>query len=408
MDEKVIKRDIVDNIMSYINDSNIIVLHGARQVGKTHILYYIKNLLYQENKLTYYIDLEDSRFVDLLNQGVEDFILFLQNEGFEIEQMIDNNSKLYVFIDEIQYLDDPSKFLKLIVDHHRYIKLIVSGSSSFNIKSKFSDSLVGRTINFDIFNLSFNEFLRFKKINYNLDKLSDIHLERVIKLYKEYVLYGGYPQIVLEDSIEKKERYLQQIIDTYVKKDIKDLANIKDIRKFNNVLKILSQQTGNLLNVNTLSINCGISKETIEKYLFILENTYIIKLVPPFSTNVKIEVIKAPKIFFYDTGLLQLLWLKTLQKTILGNIFETSIFSELVKKYGFENINYWRTKNQEEIDFILTKKDKIIPIEVKMGFNLSKRSYLQSFINKYNTEEYKVVGINKIKEIKNFIYPWNL
>ena len=79
MDEKVIKRDIVGNIMSYINDSNIIVLHGARQVGKTHILYYIKNLLYQENKLTYYIDLEDSRFVDLLNQGVEDFILKLDD-----------------------------------------------------------------------------------------------------------------------------------------------------------------------------------------------------------------------------------------------------------------------------------------------------------------------------------------
>ncbi|MHB8362327.1 MAG: ATP-binding protein, partial [Patescibacteria group bacterium] len=280
--------------------------------------------------------------------------------------------------------------------------------SSFDIKSKFSDSLVGRTINFDIFNLSFNEFLRFKKVNYNLDKLSDIHLEKVIKLYKEYVLYGGYPQIVLENSIDKKERYLQQIIDTYVKKDIRDLANIKDIRKFNNVLKILAQQTGNLLNVNTLSASCGISKETIENYLFILENTYIIKLVPPFSTNAKIEVIKAPKIFFYDTGLLQLLWLKTLQKTILGNVFETSIFSELVKKYGFENINYWRTKNQEEIDFILIKKDKIIPIEVKMGFNLSKKSPIQLFINKYNSQEYKIVGLNKIIEVKNFIYPWDL
>ncbi|MHB8362745.1 MAG: AAA family ATPase, partial [Patescibacteria group bacterium] len=173
MDTKVIKRDIVDDIMRYINDSNIIVLHGARQVGKTHILYYIKDLLDQESKSTYYIDLEDSRFVDLLNQRVEDFILFLQNEGFEIEQIIGKNSKLYIFIDEIQYLDDPSKFLKLMVDHHKYIKLIVSGSSSFDIKSKFSDSLVGRTINFDIFNLSFNEFLRFKKVNYNLDKLSD-------------------------------------------------------------------------------------------------------------------------------------------------------------------------------------------------------------------------------------------
>ncbi len=408
MDTKVIKRDIVDDIMRYINDSNIIVLHGARQVGKTYILYYIKDLLDKESRSTYYIDLEDSRFVDLLNQRVEDFILFLQNEGFEIEQIIEKNSKLYIFIDEIQYLDDPSKFLKLMVDHHKYIKLIVSGSSSFDIKSKFSDSLVGRTINFDIFNLSFNEFLRFKNVNYNLNKLSDIHLEKVIKLYKEYVLYGGYPQIVLENSIEKKERYLQQIIDTYVKKDIRDLTNIKDIRKFNNILKILAQQTGNLLNVNTLSVSCGISKETIENYLFILENTYIIKLVPPFSTNAKIEVIKAPKIFFYDTGLLQLLWLKTLQKTILGNVFETSIFSELVKKYGFENINYWRTKNQEEIDFILTKKGEIIPIEVKMGFNLLKKSSLQLFINKYNSQEYKIVGLNKIREVENFIYPWDL
>ncbi|MDO9399366.1 MAG: ATP-binding protein [bacterium] len=409
MNSDALKRDIIDEITKYLGTDNIIVLHGARQVGKSHILFYLKKQLEDNNQRTYFFDLEDSRFAEVLDAGLDSMLNFLKNESYDLEEIQKNSQKLYVFIDEVQYLKDPSPLLKLLIDHHKYIQLIVSGSSSFNIKSKFSDSLVGRTVDFEIFNLSFSEFLRFKKENINIShKLDKFHLEKVLGLYEEYAIYGGYPKIILENSIEKKEKYLQQIIDTYIKKDIRDLANIKNIDKFNGLLKILASQSGNMLNVAELAKACRIAQQTVETYLFILENTYIIKLIRPFSSNAKVEIVKTPKIFFYDTGILQMLWLRNLEKTFVGNVFETSIFSELVKKYGAQNINYWRNKNQNEIDFILSRKDGLLPIEVKKNFGNFRKASITFFLDKYKAKDYKVASILGEKKDEHFIYPWEL
>ena len=409
MDNKALKRDIIDEINKYLGTDNIIVLHGARQVGKSHILFYLQEQLKKDNQKTFFFDLEDSRFTEILDSGVEAVLDFLKNEGFDLEKLQKDSQKLYVFIDEVQYLEKPSSLLKLLSDHHKYLQLIVSGSSSFNIKSKFSDSLVGRTVNFDIFNLSFAEFLRFKNKNTDLKKnLGTFHLQEILKLYEEYGLYGGYPKIVLENSVEKKEKYLQQIIDTYIKKDIRDLADIKNIGKFNDLLKVLASQSGNLLNVSALAKTCHLSQSTIENYLFILENTYIIKLVRPWSSSAKVEIVKTPKIFFYDTGILELLWLKNLSKVFVGNIFETSVFSELTKKYGAESLNFWRNKNQNEIDFVLLQKNKLLPIEVKKNFDSFKSDSMVFFHKKYKTDDYRIVSLLGEKKNEHYIYPWEL
>ena len=202
------KREIEAEIKKYLNTDDIIVLHGARQVGKTHILYYFKEQLEKENKQVFYMDLEDSRYVAILDLGVESFINLLAEEGLLDESGKKNasNEKLYVFIDEIQYLKHPSSFLKLISDHHKNIKLIISGSSSFEIKNKFSDSLVGRTVNFEIFSLSFEEFLLFKGYPFKKGVVfTQKKIDELKKLFKEYVLFGGYPKIVLTREKEKKE-----------------------------------------------------------------------------------------------------------------------------------------------------------------------------------------------------------
>jgi len=409
MQENIVKRDIFDEIVKYVDSNNIIVLHGARQVGKSHILFYLKNYLKDQSKQTFFFDLEDTRLVEVLNNGADAMLLFLKNEGFDLEKIKNNKEKLFVFIDEIQYLENPSPLMKLLADHHKYIQLIVSGSSSFNIKSKFSDTLVGRTVDFEIFNLSFSEFLRFKNINYNIkEKLDQYHLEKIMDLYKEYVFFGCYPKIVMENSIEKKEKYLNQIIDTYIKKDIRDLAKIKDIKKFNNMLKVLATQSGQLLNVSKLAEICGIAKQTAENYLFILENTYIIKLVAPFSSSAKVEVVKAPKIFFYDTGISQMLWLKKFPQNFVGNIFETSIFSELVKKYGKDAVGYWRNRNQNEIDFILQTEKNPLPIEVKMNFRNFRMASMDYFLKRYRISDYKVVSLEGEKKNESCFYPWEI
>lgn len=397
------ERTIFSELKKYLYDEGILVLHGARQVGKTSILFYLENYLKARKETVKYIDLEDSRYVESFDRGYQELIKYLDSEG------LDTRKKIFVLIDEIQYLSNPSSFLKLLADHHKNIKLIVSGSSSFDIKSKFKNSLVGRTINFEIYPLSFEEFLKFKKYPVALHtQLSEIKQQELIKLFQEYALFGGYPKIVLTAEVSKKEKLLQQIIDTYIRKDIRDLATIKDLDKFNQLLKVLAAQSGNLLNILELSNTTGLAKQTIEKYLFLLENTFILKLVYPHSSNLRSELFKSPKVYFYDTGLMQLLWLRELPKELLGSVFETCIFTELSKKYGPKNIFFWRTKDKKEIDFILKTKSSILPIEAKINFEQFNSSAIRFFTEKYRLKNYRVIGLRGKRKNQHYSYPWEI
>ncbi len=383
------------------------MIHGARQTGKTTLMNIIRQDLPEE--LTYYFDLEDSRYKMLFEEGIEAVISFLKQKGFYIEQ-----EKIYLFVDEIQYLNNPSSFLKLTHDHYPGIKLIVSGSSSFEIKSKFKDSLVGRTINFELYPLDFEEFLWFRHQPYKLkENISDIRIVDELKsLYKEFVLFGGYPKIVLTEQLEKKERYLQQIIDTYVKTDIRDLANIKHIDKFNKLLYVLARQSGQLLNIVELANTSKLSRQTVEDYLFILEQTYIIKRVRPFFGNIRSELFKTPKVFFYDAGLLNMLSNRFLPSAINGQMFETVIFSELIKKFAHQNINYWRTMDKKEIDFILTKREEPVPIEVKLNSARFKYTPIKYFAQKYETKSRYCISmegdlpVNPVQVDR--LFPWDI
>ena len=400
---KIYKRLIFNQITKYLDGHDIVVLHGARQVGKTSILQYLQDYLKNAGEPVHYIDLEDSRLARILDEGVEEFMKYLEEEGLEVKK------KLYVLIDEIQYLADPSSFLKLAADHYKHIRLIVSGSSSFNIKAKFKDSLAGRTVNFEIYPLSFEEFLLFKNYHFERQKVfTSKKIQELTAFYEEYTLYGSYPKIVLTPEVEKKEKYLQQIIDTYVKKDVRDLANIKDVHKFNRLLELLASQGSQLLNVAEASNTLGIAKQTLEHYLFLLEQTYIVRLLRPFSRNVRSELTKTPKIFFYDTGLMQMLWLKELPKKILGQVFETSVFAELIKIYGAEKIFHWRTADKKEIDFILQKAGATVPLEAKMNFQQARVKAINYFLEKYNLRNFSVVGLYGKKSTRGFVYPWEM
>lgn len=400
---KLYKRSIFDKIKPYLGDETILVLLGARQVGKTHLLRYIQNYLTTQRHKSLFYDLEFPDLLATLNQGVDSFLSDLASKGYQVGESI------FILIDEIQYLDNPSSFLKIIADHHPNIHLIVSGSSTFDIKTKFTNSLAGRTINFEVFPLSFTEFLIFKESEYlDLTQLSSAGLQSILLLYAEFIRYGGYPKIVLEPDSIKKQRHLLGLIDTYVRKDIRDLAAITDIIKFNAMLKVLSSQSGQLLNVSALSRETGISQPTLTKYLSILEETFIIKLITPYSQSPSVEITKNPKIFFLDSGLLSLLWFGDFPKTLLGNIFETNIFSELVKYYGRPNIHFWRTKSGQEIDFILDNHNHLTPIEVKTNFQQYSARHLALFEAKYKSHPGLVVGLRGTPQNNNYRYPWQI
>ncbi len=407
---KLKKRKLVKSIIKFIKDDEIIVIHGSRQVGKTSLMHYIiENYIKKESvsENIFYFDLEDFRLLDLCNSSPDDVINYLKAKGANF------NKRVYLFVDEIQYLNNPSSFLKLFYDRYKgTVKLVVSGSSSLLIKKKFKDALVGRILDFELFTLNFEEFLEFKGLKYNLKiSLPDAIHEELKKLYKEYVIFGGYPAIVMENGIEKKEIKLKQIINTYIKKDIRDIADIRDINKFNDLIRIVASQSGSLLNILELSTTLGMAKKTVKEYLFLLENTYIIRRIRPFHKNIRSELTKMPKIFLEDTGMLNILTNKTFSMNIDGKLFENSIYSELRKNIPIEYIYFWRTNIKQEIDFIIEYvKNQIYAIEVKNMFFNKHTTHLKYFKKIYPGVELYTCCLEK-KEKSNIIkviYPWEL
>ena len=397
MTDKIYRRKIVDEIEDFLDSKEAIVIYGARQAGKTTLLkYLIEHNLKHAKENVFYFDLELANLLELCNEGAEAVYKYLLEKG------ANEKKQICLIIDEIQYLNNPSNFIKIIHDHFPKIKLIVSGSSSFEIKKKFKDSLVGRVLCFELQPLSFEEFLEFKNKKYNLsENNSKTTNNELIALAKEYMKYGGYPRIVLEESEQKKQTLLSQIINTYIKKDIRDIGNIRNISGFNKLLEILAAQSGQLLNVSKLSNTLDMNRETVQEYLDLLENTFIIKRITPFHKNIRSELSKNPKIFLSDTGMMHLLWLKEFPKIILGNVFETFVFLELMKAGA--KINFWRTTNKQEIDFIVKNK-QIHAIESKLNFQNANTKTLNYFAEKYNAKK-TIIGLEGKKKGK---YIWEL
>lgn len=394
MKDKIYKRKLVEKLLKYLDSRESIVIYGARQVGKTTLIKYIIDNHIKEN--VFYFDLELKNLLDLCNEGPESIHKYLLQKG------ADEKKKIYLVIDEIQYLNDPTKVIKILHDHYPNIKLIVSGSSTFEIKKKFKESLVGRTINFELYPLNFEEFLVFKNKRYRLLKENNKAInDELIILAEEYIKYGAYPKIILENSEEKKLAYLSQIINTYIRKDIRDIGNIRNISSFNKLIEVLASQSGQLLNVSELSNTLEMNRETIMEYLDLLENTFIIKRIRPFHKNLRSELSKNPKVYFLDTGMMHLLWLKEFPKIIFGNVFETFVFLELMKSE--KKINFWRTTNKQEVDFVISNKE-LYGIEAKYNFKNANTGNLNFFARQYNCKTI-IIGLKGKKSGK---YIWEL
>ena len=394
MTDKLFRRMLVEDVVKYLDSEETIVVYGARQVGKTSLLKYIIRHYLKEN--TFYFDLEFQDLLELCNKGAESVYQYLVQKG------ADKKKKIYLVIDEIQYMDNPMNFIKIIHDHYPNMKLLVSGSSTFEIKKKFKESLVGRTVNFELYPLSFEEFLIFKGKDYKLQKNNaDIINKELVPLAEEYIRFGGHPKIVLEDSEEKKKAFLFQIINTYIKKEIREIGNIRNITGFNKLVEILASQSGQLLNISELANTLDMKRETVSEYLDLLENTFIIKRITPFHKNLRSELSKKPKIFFLDTGMIHLLWLKEFPKTILGNAFETFVFLELMKTG--KKISFWRTTTKQEVDFVIANKE-LYAIEAKYKF-VKTHKHLEAFAEAYPSCKKIIVGLTGEKTGK---YVWEL
>lgn len=349
------KRKLYEELIKKIEDKEIIVVTGMRRVGKTTLFRMIFDILESRNKA--FLDMENP-----LNQKIfeeEDY----NNIWANLKPFgINNSEKAFIFIDEIQAKPEIVKVVKYIYDHYN-VKFFLTGSSSFYLKNLFPESLSGRKIIFELYPLDFEEFLLFRNYKKNFydnfrekeKNKNKIDYEKIKKLYEEYIEFGGFPQVVLAYEIDKKKEFLIDIFKSYFEKDVRGLADFKEINKFRDLLLLLLKRIGTKLDVSKLASELGVSRETIYSYISFLEKTYFIKLISPFTKSIDREVSGTKKIYICDNGIG-----KYIGKCDDGNLLENAVFNNL-NKYG--EIRYYERRSGGEIDFVLTEKN--IALEVK-------------------------------------------
>jgi predicted AAA+ superfamily ATPase len=371
----IIERDLFAKIKSHFDSPEAIVITGMRRTGKTTLLHFIMDSIKSDNKI--FLDLENplnQKYLDEKNYDkISDNFRFL---GLNLKE------KGYVFLDEIQFVKKAPSIVKYLIDHYN-IKFFLTGSASFYLKNLFSESLAGRKYIFELFPLSFLEFLKLKNVGIKPpkiktgNKISEAQFCEINRYYDEFILYGGFPGVVQKETALEKKMALEDIFSSYFRSEIKQLGDFRKTSVVRDLIFLLLERTGSKVDIQKLSRELGVSRDTVYNYMSFLEQTYFIKLVRPFSRNRDSEIRSTPKFYVCDTGLLN-----QFSKVTEGEIFENAVFSAIRLK---GEINYYQRKNGTEIDFVLDKK---YAYEVKISAD--------------KQDVKKIAVVSKTLKLKNF------
>ncbi|MCR4965790.1 MAG: ATP-binding protein [Bacteroidales bacterium] len=328
----MIQRTIKEVIMRTIKPGKVILVYGARRVGKTVL---IKQIAEEFSGKTLFLNGEDSE--------VE--TMFLTRSASHYRQLFSGIDLLVV--DEAQNIPDIGRILKLIVDEIENIRVIASGSSSFDLKNQTGEPLVGRSYTFHLSSLAISEWL-------SQTSNAQLYLD-----LGERLIYGGYPELVSFTDFESKQHYLSELSESYLLKDILSLDGIKNSSKMLNLLRLVSFQVGSEVSYDELSRQLSLSRNTVEKYLDLLSKTFVIFKLPAFSQNPRKEIRKSSKWYFLDNGI---------RNTVIGDfrplalrqdtsaLWENFMISERIKfnnnLHRMASYYFWRTYNGQEIDLI--------------------------------------------------------
>ena len=386
-----IHRELEYKIRSCLDMPEIIAILGARQVGKTTLL----QNMFQNNPKCKMITFENHDLLSLFQEDIDSFVR-LYVAPYEV-----------IIIDEFQYAFEGGRNLKFIYDTQPGKKIIISGSSSLELTHQATKFLVGRIFQFQLFPLSFYEFLSFndkigyenlltklmfdvqKSINlldHELPLLTPAVANRFSRHVDDFIIYGGFPRVATSANIDEKKLVLDNIIETYLLKEIRDILHRSDDIEIKKLSRYLSLRIAQYLQYNDISQALGIYHNKVLEFINILEKTYLVDLIEPFYSNKLLEITKSKKVFFADTGFRNAL-IQNFQdlalRTDKGALCESFVFAEL-QKFGI-GLKYWRTKSKAEVDLILEVNNKPIPIEVKSKLvKPSMTKSLISFINKYS------------------------
>lgn len=391
-----------DKIIHATSKVPIVILIGARQVGKTTIL---NNLNVKKSH------------VYLHGQNPDNVAIFASYSNTEQWLKINLNKDLdgYIFIDEFQYIPDISTKLKVLIDLNAKLKVICTGSSSLNILQNVKESLSGRTRIIEVYSLSIGEYYLFNdnKLHdtfnkYDINTQYPVFNKLMISLLNEYLVFGGFPRQALEANHNDKVDMLNDIFRTYLQRDVRQFVENDDFVGFNKILRMLALQIGNLVNVNEVSQKSGLSYRKTEEYINLLEQMYIIKLIEPYYTNKRKVLTKMKKVYFTDIGMRNVI-IKDFrpidQRNDVEALFENFVLLELLKRsrqiYDF---NYYRTIDGSEIDFIITTELKKIIVEVKSGSFKGPKNFrnIDAFLQHSDADD--VYIINQDLNLKNEKY----
>ena len=394
-------RLIYPELLSHLRKPEATIVTGMRRTGKTMLLERLFEEAQTSNKA--FIDLEKRFNREVFDNSDYDEIL----KNIVLQNKLNPKEKIYLFLDEIQTIKNLPSVMKYLFDHFG-VKFIVTGSSSFYLRNLFSESMAGRKQLFELYPLTFNEFLFFKgsikqlpemTMDISHIKKSDWWQEAYDNLYLEYLLYGGFPGVVLVNDEVDKKRILKEVLFSYIDQDVKNLSTFKKIGEMEKMIRLLASRIGQKIDLAKISREVGLARETVEEYLYFLEQTFMIFTISPFSKSPDREISKAKKLYFCDTGLANVL-----SPISTGQALENAIFHSfqvrIPKKFAFLGINYYQKKGGTEIDFILNEE---IGVEVKETVDIYDFKRLGSLADKINLKKVKLISMNKTSEM-NAIY----
>ena len=408
----MIKRNLLQDLYAHLSKKEITMIVGPRQAGKTTLMQYLMGELKKSGQKTLFLNLD----FDEERQYFSSQLKLLSKIELEI-----GFQGGYVFIDEIQRLENAGLFLKGLYDRSLPYKFIVSGSGSVELKEKIHESLAGRKQIFELNTLSFFEFVNYKTGYRYEDKLNqffELEPERTAVFLEQYLNYGGYPRVAIAEEATEKRMIIDEIYQSYIMRDIAYLLQVQKPDSYSKLIRALAAQMGNIVNYNELAKTIGISIPTVSNYLWYGEKTYILKKLTPYYKNPRKEITKSPNYYFYDLGFRNYVLgsfgqLKGARD--FGFLFENMVLNIIQDslKYTGAVINYWRTKDKAEVDFVVSRGEKLIPIEVKYK-ELEKPAYSRSFtnfINRYNPSDAIMINLtlDRKEEVGNtgvFFIPY--
>lgn len=391
-DNPYIQRKLLATLVEHLTHPEITMLVGPRQSGKTTLLKKLQAELHAEGRKTLWLNLDfEEDFYHVSSQST-----LLQKIYLEL-----GKGGGVVFLDEIQRKENAGLFLKGLYDQDLPWKFVVSGSGSLELKEKISESLAGRKRLFELSTVSFSEFVDFRTGYHYTDKLQAFfrtETARTDRLFREYLMYGGYPRVILADTHQEKLANINEIYRSFLEKDIVFLLRVEKSDIFSNLVKVLAGQSGKMVHYSELSATLGLSLATVKNYLWYLEKTFILWKVTPWFTNIRKEITKAPVYYFRDIGLRNFASgsFGSLSDSDAGFAFQSVVHALLKDRFPLADttIHYWRTKDKAEVDFVIRKGDKVIPLEVKYR-DMKKAEFRRSFrgfLETYHPKEGYVIN----------------